>query len=333
MPAMEKLYDARGNRYLVVDPQTIRNRGAALPASADIAAASWREWSVAAIDAFCRSAEGATGKPYVSDGLLVGPFEPAAPFSLLIVNTDGSLAERSGNGLTIFTTALADQGLAAAGQPIELHVHHLGGALRTDVELGTAGGQAGVWVTMGEASFGPDAVRAAHGTYGQANFNGVPCNTVPALSHLDPRWAASQFVSVGNPHCVTFLADAADLPSNDDLHAEPLHGSLTEIANVRDAQGRNGRVSLAGINLQWAALIGPNRVAARVFERGEGPTLSSGTSATAVAAAAVHLGLVTGPQVDVVMPGGTAPITVSWQGDALHLQLFGVAEAVPLPAR
>ena len=330
---MEQLYDARGNRYLVVDPQIIRNRGVALPASADIAAAAWRDWTAAAIDAFCRMPAGAGAKPYLSDGLLVGPFEQAAPFSLLIVNTDGSLAERSGNGLTIFTTALADLGLATAGEPVALDVHHAGGALRTDVELGEAGGQPGVWVTMGDAAFGPEAVRAASGTHGAGLFGDVDCSNVPALNALDPRWSASQFVSVGNPHCVTFLADPAQLPGNDDLHAEPLHGYLTQIANARDAAGNNGRVSPAGINLQWAAVLGPNRLAARVFERGEGPTLSSGTSATAVAAAAMHLGLVTGPQIEIVMPGGTAPITAIWHGDALGLRLFGVASPVPLPAR
>jgi diaminopimelate epimerase len=328
---MEKLYDARGNLYLVVDPQTIRNRGVALPASPDIAAATWRNWTAAAIDAFCRAQADASGKPYLSDGLLVGPFETTAPFNLLIVNTDGSLAERSGNGLTIFTTALSYLGLVSPGQPVSLHVHHLGGALRTDVELGEAGGQSGVWVTMGEAAFGPDAVRATRGSHAPGHFGNAACSSVPALSALDPRWTASQFVSVGNPHCVTFLADAADLPGNDDLHAEPLHASLTRIANARDAAGNSGRVSPAGINLQWAAVLGPNRIAARVFERGEGPTLSSGTSATAVAAAAMHLGLVTGPEIDVVMPGGTAPVTAVWHGDALRLKLFGVAAPVLSP--
>jgi hypothetical protein len=42
-------------------------------------------------------------KGYRSDGLLVGPFPDENAFALLIVNTDGTLAERSGNGLTIFS--------------------------------------------------------------------------------------------------------------------------------------------------------------------------------------------------------------------------------------
>ena len=330
---MEKLYDARGNRYLVADPQTIRNRGVALPGGPEAAAASWRDWTTTAIDAFCRAPAGAGAKPYLSDGLLVGPFEETAPFNLLIVNTDGSLAERSGNGLTIFTTALADFGLVDRGQSAALFVHHATGALRTDVELGESGGHIGIWVSMGEAAFGPGAVRAAPDTYGPGIFGGADCSNVPALNALDPRWSGSQFVSVGNPHCVTFLDDAGHLPSNDDLHAEPLHGLLTQIANARDAAGNNGRVSPAGINLQWAAVTGPNRIAARVFERGEGPTLSSGTSATAVAAAAMRLGLVTGPEIEVVMPGGTAPITAVWHGESLQLRLFGVAGPVPLQLR
>ena len=214
-----------------------------------------------------------------------------------------------------------------------LFVHHSTGALRTDVELGEADGQTGIWVTMGEAAFGPGAVRAAPDTHGPGVFADADCSNVPALHALDPRWSASQFGSVGNPHCVTFLHDADHLPDNDDLHSEPLHGFLTRIANASDHAGNNGRVSPAGLNLQWAAVTGPNRLAARVFERGEGPTLSSGTSATAVAAAAMRLGLVTGPEIEIVMPGVTAPITAVWHDAALRLKLFGVAGPVPLPVR
>ncbi|EZI26889.1 hypothetical protein PE143B_0119680 [Pseudomonas extremaustralis 14-3 substr. 14-3b] len=65
---------------------------------------------------------------------------------------------------------------------------------------------------------------------------------------------------------------------------------------------------------------------ARVFERGEGPTASSGTSASAVACAAWRAGWVQGGDVAVVMPGGTAPVRLQVQADTLlSVSLFGTA--------
>ena len=82
-------------------------------------------------------------------------------------------------------------------------------------EAAGTGGQRGVWVTKGEAAFGPDAVHAAPDTRRPGTFGSADCSNVPGLNALDPRWFASQFVRDGNPHCVTLLADAAHLPSND----------------------------------------------------------------------------------------------------------------------
>jgi len=325
---MNRLYDARGNRYRVVGPDVARSLGVAVPPTPARAAAAVASWARQAIDAFCRTPDQApAAKPFISDGLLVGPFETTPPFNVLIVNTDASLAERSGNGLTIFVTALKDEGLAPDGA-FDLHVHHGAAAPTTTVaELGHEDGSAGVWLSMGAPGFGPEAVGARPGASAAAAFEGAACSRVAALAALDARWTASQFVRIGNPHCVTLLESAENLPSWEALHAEPLHGGLKAIADP------GGGVCPAGVNLQWAARIGPNRLAARVFERGEGPTRSSGTSAVAVAAAALHLGLVEGPRVQIVMPGGTAPVIGAiGPGGLLDMRLFGVADLLSLPS-
>jgi diaminopimelate epimerase len=57
-------------------------------------------------------------KSHRSDGLLIGPFQSAPPFDVLIVNTDGTLAERSGNGLTIFFPVVAGARADAAGRVV-----------------------------------------------------------------------------------------------------------------------------------------------------------------------------------------------------------------------
>jgi diaminopimelate epimerase len=79
----------------------------------------------------------------------------------------------------------------------------------------------------------------------------------------------------------------------------------------------------AGTNVEFAHVEAPDRVRILIWERGVGPTTSSGTgsSASAVAAAA-HGGAVR--SVDVVAPGGTQ--RVEWRDDGVYLT--GWAEIV-----
>jgi diaminopimelate epimerase len=94
-------------------------------------------------------------------------------------------------------------------------------------------------------------------------------------------------VSVGNPHAVV-VGDPDDLP---------LIGPLLE-AHPRFPERTN---------VQVARVDAPGRVTARVWERGVGETLSSGTSAVAVAAA-TH---------------GEGEVAVSFPGGVLHVRLAG----------
>jgi diaminopimelate epimerase len=78
---------------------------------------------------------------------------------------------------------------------------------------------------------------------------------------------------VGNPHAVSFADDLARLP----LHTAPTWSPPEEFP--------------AGVNLEFASVVGNRHVAMRVFERGVGETQSCGTGTVAVAAAArLHTG-------------------------------------------
>lgn len=269
-------------------------------------------------------------KAHRSDGLLVGPFQDAPPFDLLIVNTDGTLAERSGNGLTIFSQALTEQGLLPAQGPAQLRVHHDKpdgvSPLATLVEPAQVAGVSGFWLDLGQPAFGPQAVGAQQGV----EHDGSSCvdlSRVRGLARLHPQWSRSQFVRIGNPHCVTLVNDASALPGNRQMSEAPLAEALTRIAYALPSG--SGEPCPAGVNLQWAWLEGPQRIAARVFERGEGPTASSGTSASAVASAAWRVGWVKAGEVAVVMPGGTAPLRLEARGGELvRVSLFGTARAL-----
>ncbi|OPA91606.1 diaminopimelate epimerase [Pseudomonas fluorescens] len=324
---MTLFYDARGNIYAVVNPAALRHQGIDVPDSAAAAALTRNAWAASAIAAECEWGETphpAEGKAHRCDGLLVGPFQAQPPFDLLIVNTDGSLAERSGNGLTIFAQALTDQGLMTDG--CELRVHHDQpdgvSPVATWVEPAVFEQVAGFWLALGSPAFGPSAVGAKD--VDQVLLDTTELSHVSALAAIDPHWAHSQFVRVGNPHCVTLVEQASALPENSQMQRSALFEALQAIAFAPPAG--SGQPCVAGINLQWAARQPGNRVVARVFERGEGPTASSGTSASAVACAAWRAGWVEAGEVAVVMPGGIAPVRLHVQDDTLlSVSLFGTA--------
>jgi diaminopimelate epimerase len=72
----------------------------------------------------------------------------------------------------------------------------------------------------------------------------------------------------------------------------------------------------AGTNVEFAQVDAPGRVRILIWERGVGPTTSSGTGASASAvAAAAHGGAAR--EADVVAPGGTQ--RVEWRDDGVYL--------------
>ncbi|MFJ2367257.1 diaminopimelate epimerase [Pseudomonas sp. NPDC087697] len=326
---MTSLFDARGNIYAVVSPHELRQRGIDLPEGASESAKKRLAWALSAVEACCSWAPGtqpAGAKEHRSDGLLIGPFQAAPPFDLLIVNTDGTLAERSGNGLTIFAQALTEQGLMPAEGRCLLKVHHdksdAVSPVETSVEPAQVDGVQGFWLDLGKPAFGPQAVGAQ--AVEARTFNQRESSHVPVLARLNPQWNHSRFVRIGNPHCVTLIEQAAALPSNERMREPGLSADLMRIAFAPPAGA--GEPCPAGVNLQWAMLESGNRIAARVFERGEGPTASSGTSASAVACAAWSVGWVTAGTVAVVMPGGTAPVLLEeLDGELSRVSLFGTA--------
>ena len=99
--------------------------------------------------------------------------------------------------------------------------------------------------------------------------------------------------SIGNPHCTFFVedAEAVDLAARGaEMEVHPLFPQRT--------------------NVQFASLLGPDHLRMRVWERGVGVTLASGSSSCAVAVAAARCGL-TGRKVRITLDGGD--ILVEWR--------------------
>jgi diaminopimelate epimerase len=104
---------------------------------------------------------------------------------------------------------------------------------------------------------------------------------------------------MGNPHCTFFVedAEAVDLASFGPAHEH--HPLFPERTNV-----------------QVVSVIGERRLRMRVWERGAGITLASGSSSCAVAVAAARRGLA-GRSVTLVLDGGE--IAVDWRKDGVWM--------------
>ena len=98
-------------------------------------------------------------------------------------------------------------------------------------------------------------------------------------------------VSMGNPHFVRFV----------DGFEPRWQETAAEIATHRDFPN--------GTNVELVRVLDPHEIEVRIWERGVGETLSSGTGSSASAVAAIHSGRVKSP-VRVCTPGGTQ--TVEW---------------------
>ena len=159
-------YHALGNDYLVLDPKDY-DRPAALTAER--------------IRTICDRHYGIG-----SDGVLFGPLPSAkASFSLRIFNPDGSEAEKSGNGLRIFSRFLWDKGDVSA-EPFV--VRTLGG----NAECAVEDGGRNVKVDMGAISF--DSTRIP--------VDGPPREVLRekiTIGGVELEYSAA---TVGNPHCV-----------------------------------------------------------------------------------------------------------------------------------
>ncbi len=104
---------------------------------------------------------------------------------------------------------------------------------------------------------------------------------------------------MGNPHCTFFVddADRIDLATRGaEIEHHPLYPERT--------------------NVQFAHLLGPDHLRMRVWERGVGITLASGSSSCAVAVAAHRRGL-TGRAVTLDLDGGR--IEIDWRDDGVWM--------------
>jgi diaminopimelate epimerase len=228
-----------------------------------------------------------------TDGvLLLAPSDdPQFVAQLRIYNPDGSEAELSGNGAREAVLYLRRHGWA---EEDVFSIHTAAGAITPTILSPHS-----CRVDMGAASLT------------SPSFPSGPPDGHGELSAAGRRWRF-QHVSIGNPQCAIHVDDldallALDLPAiGPAIEAHELFPQRT--------------------NVSWYTKTEPNRIRARIFERGVGETLSSGTGATG-AAVAHHLGEGggVGPPITVALDGGELQVEV---GEQLRVHLTGWARPV-----
>lgn len=259
-------YHALGNDYIVLDP-------------ADYP--TWQRPGEAEVRVICHRNFGVG-----SDGILWGPLpSEKAHFALRIFNPDGSEAEKSGNGLRIFSRYLYDQGRVKA-EAFELETP--GGIVRSEVRPGGSS----VSIAMGSVSFDSRKIPVT----------GPDREVIGERIEVGGRAFTFNAATVGNPHCVMLV---------DDLSPELARRYGPGIETHALFPNRT--------NVQFMRVIDRSRIQIEIWERGAGYTLASGTSSSAAAAVAHRLGLVD-RRVAVVMPGGTIDIEI---GDAFTIRMTG----------
>jgi len=257
-------YHALGNDYIVIDPQDLRE-----------------PLTVEQVRTICHRNFGVG-----SDGILLGPL-PAeqAQFGLRIYNPDGSEAEKSGNGLRIFSRYLWDRQLVGH---TEFTIQTAGGLVRSTV---FPGGQS-VQVEMGKVSFLSDVIPVV----------GPSREVINEPIIAGRREFTFCAATIGNPHCVVPLSEISSALAHE-------FGPLLETHPFFPRK----------TNVQFLKVLDRANIQIEIWERGAGYTLASGSSSSAAAAVAHKLGLCD-RQISVHMPGGVIAIDIS---DGFAIRMTG----------
>ena len=237
-----------------------------------------------------------------SDGLILIKGSDVADLRMSMFNADGSEAEMCGNGIRCFVKYAVDRSIVS-GSNGSVSVETLAG-IRNIIPISEDGTVTGARVSMGPAILTPDEVPVKLDSAGE--YGSGPVLEYPF--EMDGYDLPLSFVSMGNPHAVTFIdTSVAEFPL------------LTVGPKVETHPIFPRRVNFEIVNVD-----NPTHLTARVWERGSGETLACGTGACGIAVASI-LGGHSDNTVDITLPGGT--LKVDWDGQG-EVYLEGPAEEV-----
>ena len=231
-----------------------------------------------------------------ADGMiLVRPAStPDADFYMHYINADGTLAEMCGNGVRCFAKYLVDREFIARDRD-ELVVETLGGLKQISVTRDEQGMLYLATVNMGAPVLAAERI--------PTTLSGDPVVDVPLVTDLGTFEVTC--VSMGNPHCVTWVESVESAPVRVVGPGIEEHPAFPKRTNV-----------------EFAEVVSKDRIRLRVWERGCGETLACGTGACATVVAAT-LAEKVDRDATVELPGGE--LAVSWDRESGDVFMTGTA--------
>lgn len=212
------------------------------------------------------------------DGLILICPSEKADAQMRMFNADGSESEMCGNGVRCVAKYVYDHGIAKKD---ELEIETGRGILKLQV-FAENGVVDRVRVNMGEPILEAAEI--------PTTLEGTPPLKAPLV--IGDKTLEVTCVSMGNPHCITFV---------DEVNDEWVHGVGPQV-EVHPAFPNR-------VNAEFIQIVSRDEMIMRVWERGSGETQACGTGACAAAVAAVLNGL-TERTVLCHLPGGD--LTLEW---------------------
>lgn len=238
-----------------------------------------------------------------SDGMILIKASDVADFEMDMYNADGSRGKMCGNGIRCVAKYVYDHGLT---DKTTITVNTLSGikTLKLTVEDGKV---SKVRVDMGEPELIPAQVPVKASVLGLADDRREAIVAEPL--EIKGRSYDITCVSMGNPHCITFIGE--------DVRNFPLEavGPVFEKHELFPER----------VNTEFINVIDKDHLRMRVWERGSGETLACGTGACAVAVAS-YLNGFTGRSVDIELLGGH--LEVVYDEKTNHVFMTGSATEV-----
>ncbi|MGD0454277.1 MAG: diaminopimelate epimerase [Solirubrobacteraceae bacterium] len=246
-----------------------------------------------------------------ADGVLLlsPPAEDAHVADLRIFNPDGSEAELSGNGAREAILYLRRRGWTDKDS---FTIHTAAGEIRPTIT-----GLDTCRVDMGRASLSSQ------------DFPAGPADGRGTVASGGREWSF-RHVSIGNPQCAIYVESVAELEALDLPALGPSIEGDARFPNRTNVSWYTELDAATGPDQPSPSRGVPAMIRARIFERGVGETLSSGTGATGAAVAHVERSRAdranrADTRVRVELDGGELEVEV---GEDLHINLTGWARPV-----
>jgi len=224
-----------------------------------------------------------------ADGIEFFAWAGAKSGHVRLHNADGSVAEISGNGTRCVAAWMAQAINAQPGD--ELQVETDAGLRVCRIDAVQNDGCYSIEVTTGM---------------------GAPMTAPKTVTLANGRTVSGSAVSTGNPHFVIVVDN-----TNFSVDGEAWQNIGAEICTHSDFPLQT--------NVEFVRIASPSEIEIRIFERGVGPTTSSGTGSSASAAAVIEFNGCDS-KLCVVAPGGAQ--TVTWEGPGNELFLTGPASLI-----